>query len=105
MKTLATILNILGALPLLLYPFVVLANLMSLAGHRNGTESKLLITVVYAFLFGSLAYPLVYLVCRALSIGSMRRPDENAPVRFAAAPLAYLAFLGFLMAAAGALGG
>lgn len=60
-KPLVYLLFVLEGLPLLIYPFVLLANLMSLAGHRTGNESVFLITVVLLFIIMSSAYPLSYL--------------------------------------------
>ena len=51
-------LKIVSLIPLIIYPFIVFANLMSLAGHRTGNESFSLILSSYAFLIFSLMYPL-----------------------------------------------
>jgi len=60
-KPLVYLLFVLEGLPLLIYPFVLLANLMSLAGHWTGNESIFLIAVVLLFIIMSSAYPLSYL--------------------------------------------
>lgn len=57
----------LGALPLGIYPFLIVGNIMSLAGHRTGNEPALLIAISSAFLWGSLVYPAVYLPCTVIS--------------------------------------
>ncbi|HEX2951059.1 MAG TPA: hypothetical protein VHV83_16055 [Armatimonadota bacterium] len=58
----STILFIIGGIPLLIYPFVLLANMMSLAGPWTG-EHVLLIIVVLVFIAVSSAYPLTYFLC------------------------------------------
>ncbi len=60
-KPLVYLLFVLEGLPLLIYPFVLLANLMALAAHRTGNESVFLITIVFLFISMSSAYPLSYL--------------------------------------------
>ncbi|MCL9807060.1 hypothetical protein NAT51_16110 [Flavobacterium amniphilum] len=60
------VLKITSCIPLLPYPIVLLANLMSLMGHRSGDESDALIINTYAFLIVSTLYPatMIYsLVC------------------------------------------
>ena len=89
---------ILGALPLLLYPIAFLTVLMSLLGQRSGAEPILLVVLVYAFLLGSLAYPVVYIFC-LLKTRSKRAKNENeAALRFSVFPLGYLLALGVLLA-------
>lgn len=58
----STILFIIGGVPLLIYPFVLLANMMSLAGPWTG-EHVVLIIVVLLFIAVSSAYPLTYFLC------------------------------------------
>jgi mannitol-specific phosphotransferase system IIBC component len=60
--TTSTVLFIIGGVPLLIYPFVLLANMMSLAGPWTG-EHVLLIIVVLVFIAVSSAYPLTYFLC------------------------------------------
>ena len=52
------ILKIISFFPLVIYPFILLANLMSLFGHRSGNESLYLILTCYSFLIFSSLYPL-----------------------------------------------
>lgn len=97
MKSLYPLLLVLGALPLLCYPFVLLANLMTLAGHRSGHESLGLMVAVYAFLIGSTAYPLVYFLCFGFVIVRLKEKKVRAAIRYSAAPLLYIALLAILM--------
>jgi hypothetical protein len=96
MKDLIHGLLVLGGIPLLIYPSVLLASLMSLAGHRSGNEPVSLMIVVYSFLLGSLAYPVVYIVCVIYALGQAGT-RERAALWFAAGPLGYLLLLVGLM--------
>lgn len=88
---------ILGALPLAIYPFVLLANIMGFAGQRSGNESLVLILISYAFYIATTAYPLVYLFCVGLAIVAARK-KSNAALGFAFAPIGYLLLLVGLVA-------
>ena len=47
----------------IIYPFVLLADMMSLAGQPSGNASAMQIVAAKAFLWGTLAYPIVLLIC------------------------------------------
>ena len=83
------ILFIVSALPLLIYPAVLMASVMSLAGGVSGEEPAYLVAIVYGFLIGSLLYPLVY-------IGSLIAyfivKDIERKALFVKIPFLYLAF-------------
>ena len=55
------ILKVISLIPLIIYPIILLANLMSLVGHRSRDESVILILSSYAFLIFSTLYPLTLL--------------------------------------------
>jgi hypothetical protein len=102
MKAITFSLLAVGALPLLAYPAVILANVMSLAGHRSGDESPVLMLVVYTFLLASTAYPVVYVFCFAFAIARVRE-KKSAAIGYGLGPIGYLAAiigLGALWAAA-----
>ena len=61
-KPLAVIALVLTGLPLLIYPFVLLANIMSLAGHRSPDTSLWMTFISSTFLILSSFYPLPYLI-------------------------------------------
>jgi hypothetical protein len=82
-----------GALPLLIYPCCVVADVMSLAGHRSGDEPLVSVLVVLSFLYDNLAYPVVYLVCLGCSLSVRFWEKHEAAYRFSIAPLWYLAVL------------
>jgi hypothetical protein len=88
---------VLGALPLFIYPFVLLANIMGLAGQRSGSESFFLTLISYAFYIATTAYPLVYLFCVGSAIVAARK-KSNAALGFAFAPIGYLLLLVGLVA-------
>lgn len=81
----------LGALPLLIYPFVAMASVMSLAGDDRQAVPLLLTLVAKSFLWGTLAYPLIYLPCAALA--SVQDDTSEAAWWFAAVPVWFLKFL------------
>lgn len=98
MKQTVSLLLLLGALPLLIYPFVLLANVMSLAGHWSGNEPLGLVVTVYAFLIGSTAYPAVYIFHRVYANALLKQNKTEAALRYSVGPLLYLALLaGFMM--------
>ena len=88
---------ILGALPLVVYPFVLLANIMGLAGQRSGNESLVLVLISYVFYAATTVYPLVYLPCAGIAIVRARK-KSNGALGFAFAPIGYLLFLVGLVA-------
>lgn len=90
MKTATILLLVFAAVPLLIYPFVLLANVMSLAGTRSGSEPMGQVLVSYAFLFTSTLYPLAYLICAILSVAAMKRGRERAGLYWGIGPIAYL---------------
>ncbi|MBI5034036.1 MAG: hypothetical protein HZB51_26235 [Chloroflexi bacterium] len=88
---------VLGALPLVVYPFVLLANIMGLAGQWSGNESLVLILISYAFYIGTTVYPLVYLICVGAAIVAVRRKSNRA-LGFALGSIGYLLLLVGLVA-------
>lgn len=55
-----TLAFVIAGLPLIAYPLVFMANVMSLAGHSTGNESFWLVLVSNCFLIGTTVYPLVF---------------------------------------------
>lgn len=98
MRTAAILLLVFGALPLLIYPIVLLANVMSLAGTRTGSEPVGQVMVSYAFLFAGTAYPLAYLLCVAFSVVAIKQGRHQAGLLWSLGPFAYLLALGLLLA-------
>jgi hypothetical protein len=96
MKAATILLLVFAAVPLLIYPFVLLANVMSLAGTRTGSEPVGQVLVSYAFLFASTAYPLAYLLCLIFSIVAMKTGREQAGLYWSLGPFVYLLGLGLL---------
>ena len=85
-----------GLLVLLMYPIILLADVMSLAGDtRNGPVPF----AAQAFLYSSLAYPLVYVPC-VLGWFILRRLDrQDVALRVSGIPLFYLLILAVEFAA------
>lgn len=55
------ILFVLSIIPFGIYPFLLLVNMMSLAGHKTGNESFLDLFFPYSFLIFSTLYPFTFL--------------------------------------------
>lgn len=91
MKVASAIFLTLGALPIPVYPFVLFANLMSLGGQSTGNEPLAGRLIAYAFLWSSLAYPLVYLWFRRRAKRERQAGHHRAACFQSAAPLIYLA--------------
>ena len=83
---------VLGALPLLVYPGILVAGVMSLAGHRTGNEPALQMAIAQTFLWGTIAYPLVYFPCLVFAL-VMRKRRERAALRASTIPFQFLALL------------
>lgn len=56
------VLNFTSLIPLLVYPFVLLANVMSLAGEKLATTFKLYNTSRYSFIVVTTLYPISVIV-------------------------------------------
>ncbi|MEE1981489.1 hypothetical protein [Shewanella xiamenensis] len=80
---------LLGGLPLLSYPFVVLASLMGLASRTTINVHWFYRLMNKSFLWGTLAYPLVYIPCYWLA----RSENSSLSLGYAALPLLFLALL------------
>lgn len=72
-RTASTALFIIGAVPLVIYPVIMIANVMSLAGEPSGNETGLLIVVSRLALTVSSAYPLTYVLCFVIARNSSKR--------------------------------
>lgn len=92
MKSAIGCLLVLEALPLIAYPFVLLADIMGLIGQRSGNESLVLIVISYAFYIGTIAYPIVYLPCAGIAIVRARKNNAIA-LGCALVPIGYLLLL------------
>ena len=80
---------LLGGLPLLSYPFVVLASLMGLASRTTINVHWFYRLMNKSFLWGTLAYPLVYIPCYWLA----RAENGSSSLAYATLPLLFLALL------------
>jgi hypothetical protein len=99
MKIVGTIVLFLGGMLLLLYPFVLLADVMGLAGHNPDVPLKFVDIVMIACLYyGTLAYPIVYLPCLILAIIMRAKSKDVATFVFSILPLVYLIVIGIPIA-------
>jgi hypothetical protein len=93
MRSKITLPLVLGGLPLPIYPGILLAGVMSLAGERTGDEPALLMTVVKSFLFGSILYPLVYIPCAIAAVRTAKKQEEALAFKLSMVPLVFLSVL------------
>ncbi|MCS6180297.1 hypothetical protein G3488_21405 [Shewanella baltica] len=80
---------LLGGLPLLTYPGVLLASLMGLASQSSIKPAFITRLMNQCFLWGSLVYPAVYIPCYRIASDS----TASSPLVTAALPLLYLILL------------
>ena len=100
--SLRKLLIVLGFLPLLIYPCVLLADIMSLAAPRTGNEPQLRIILLNAFLIGTLAYPVVYCFCAWISETlNEKSKSERLAEALSFVPLVYLSVVVLLALACG----
>ena len=83
---------VVGALPLLVYPFVARASFMSLAGETQGNEPLPLMIAARLFQVTSLVYPLVYVGSLIVAV-SARKQNVALARRAASVPLWFLALI------------
>ncbi|MGG0823384.1 hypothetical protein ABE099_10925 [Paenibacillus turicensis] len=60
-KILVFLTFILFAIPLLIYPLVIVANIMTLAGESSGKEAPFLNIIIISFVTATSLYPLTYI--------------------------------------------
>jgi hypothetical protein len=97
MKGSSLLLLTISGLPLLAYPFILLAGVMSLAGERTDNEPTGLVMVALAFLIGSLAYPFCYIPCLIATRNAAKNQNIGKEKRYAQLPMIYLIGLVGLM--------
>ncbi len=93
-----------GAIPLLIYPGCLLANIMSLAGHESEPPRLVVKIIALGFLWGSTLYPLVYIPSLLIALSLKSKDFTFAAERVALVPLCYLAGLVLLFLACGVAG-
>nr|WP_320127270.1 hypothetical protein [uncultured Shewanella sp.] len=81
---------LLGGLPLLTYPGVLLASLMGLASQSSIKPAFIYRLMNQCFLWGSLVYPAVYIPCYRITSDSTA---TSSSLVIAALPLLYLILL------------
>ncbi len=96
-QIIAGLLQLLGALPLAVYPFVLLANLMSAAAKPEPDTPPLLLAVTRTFLVGTTAYPVVFLLCLFGARRALGRGDWERGLTLSSLPLLEVAALYGLM--------
>ncbi len=104
-RIVAILAMVLSTLPLAIYPFVLLANIMGLAAEANypdpGSETATLTTkaltlAAKAFMYGSTAYPVVWMAGLVGGIAMLGKRRFRAAMAAALVPLAYLGGVGIL---------
>lgn len=88
-----------SGLPLIAYPFVAMASLMSLAAEAPSSAETLLLIISSAFLWGSLLYPLIYIlsVITFFIVKSEKKKKLCAFIPYAHLGLVFLLFLSWIV--------
>jgi hypothetical protein len=82
---------VVSGLPLIAYPFVLFANLMSLIAERPKEPLPLGYALIfYGFLLATTAYPAVWIVCGAIGWNRAHWGSAKSTVFWSLAPLLYL---------------
>lgn len=102
-RTLTWVLRGLGALPLLAYPLMLPASLMTLGTPDPNSPPAVLTLVKQGFCWGSLVYPLMYVGSLVLAGRAAGRGEARGNVAWSALPLLYMLLLAALFQAWGAL--
>jgi len=84
-RIISVILFVIGGIPLLAYPFVILANIMTLAGHWSPDTTVSAKLSVFLFIVLSSAYPFTYHAC----VQYYRRTHNNLAISLV--PIIHLA--------------
>jgi len=90
---------VISAIPLIIYPAVLLANVMSLAAEPSTASVQVPLwfrLVVYGFLWGSILYPFVLFGCGTWAMARSRQNAPKSAILVALIPMAYLAVLAVL---------
>jgi len=84
---------IIGALPVLAYGGILIAGVMGLASTGSSVRTPLLMQIAEkSFLWGTLAYPLVYIPCAIVA----RNSSTPTSLFWSLIPLAYVVLMGLL---------
>jgi hypothetical protein len=94
----STIFLVLGGLSLFFYPFIVLADVMSFAAPPPHDPTTLSAILFLIFLYGTLAYPVVYIPCLIVARMALKRNKETALFWFSTVPALYImALIGLIV--------
>src|SRR5262245_46202298 len=103
--SLRKLLVVLGFIPLLIYPVVLIAGIMGLAAPRTAGDEPMNIIGI-AILVGWLAYPVVYCPCAWISESlNEKSKSERLAEALSFVPLVYLSAVSLLFLAGGLAGG
>ena len=97
-QIISVVLEVLGALPLIAYPFVLLANVMQAAAKPEPGTPRLLLAVVRTFLVGTTTYPVVFLLCLFGARRALGRGAWEQGLALSSLPLGEIAALCGLLA-------
>lgn len=90
MRILAIILLVLSAIPLIVYPAVLLAGVMSIAGETTGNPSVALVVASKLSVIGSLLYPGVFFGAVVGFVALEKMKKHKVQVFVSGIPLFYL---------------
>lgn len=89
-------LQVLALAPLLVYPFVFIASIMGVAGHRTGNEPLISLILAYTFYVLTIVYPIPAIVCSIFAWLNFAKEKSKKSIVFGVVPILLLAVI-FLM--------
>ncbi len=104
MKLTSILLLIIGGLPLLAYPFIVISNIMLYSGLLHGTDPAGQLIVDYLLIISTSIYPLVYGLCLYFAVVRMKRGKKRRALNMSIYPIGYIAILIILFEIGSAFG-
>src|SRR5262245_3091037 len=90
MKRVSTLLFLIGGLPLLVWPFVFMANVMQYSGGMNHISRQTKVAFI-SFVCSTILYPLVFLCCVMLATYFVRPTNPRHALILSLVPLLNLA--------------
>ncbi len=100
MKPLCICLLFLTTLPLLVYPFVLIANVMSLAATATATPAPIGLKIVsLGFLWTTTLYPVPYLICLIAALMNLKKEKIRTALHWQLALVGYLLMIGIFFTA------
>jgi hypothetical protein len=84
---------IVGGLPFIIYPVVLISNFMLLSGITTGNQTLGQLVMSYVLIITTTVYPLIYVICLLFVIARMKENKQKIALGFSIGPLGYLAVI------------